>query len=134
MEGWWVPGRARGWAEAALDAVVDGDGISVEPARAGSPGAFIANLRAAGSQAEAVCRALVETLESREDILAATAKPPMVFVTPTSAFLQREVAGAIATRGAIPPHPGTPPALAFTYSDPNMNKPLHLGHFRNIVI
>lgn len=135
MEGWWVPGRARGWAELALDDVLGADGLSVEPARPGSPGAFMANLRqAAGTQADAACHALVKALGSRDDIAQAVAKPPMAFVTPRPEFLHEAVAKSIVTHGPLPPHPGRPPNLAFTYSDPNMNKPLHLGHYRNIVI
>lgn len=132
MEGWWVPGRARGWAEPALDELVGRDDTAVEPARLNSPGTFLANLKGAGDAA--TCQAWVDRLAARDDVAAASAKPPIVFVTPSRDFLYEHVANSITDHGPMPSHPGRPPSLAFTYSDPNMNKPLHLGHYRNIVI
>lgn len=152
MEGWWVAGRARGWAEVALEDLVarvvaeqgldlggGGAAITVEPARAGARGAFRVDLRGAGGQGDltTVCRDLATALERHADnVASAVPAPPAVFLTPTVAFLVREVADAVVHRSPFPPRPAAaePPFLAFTYNDPNMNKPLHLGHFRNIVI
>ena len=148
MEGWWVPGRARGWAEHALDDLVaelvaahgldlDPAAVSVEPAKAGAKAPFRVDLRRLGRDAPPACERLAEVLRARDDIVVfAEAAPPGVFVLPTVGFLSSRLAAAVAEHGPYPPRPpeARPPTLAFTFSDPNMNKPLHLGHFRNNVI
>ena len=145
MEGWWVPGRARGWAEHALADLVaelddelglDPAAVSVEPAKAGAKAPFRVDLRRLGRDAPPACERLAEVLRARNDIVVAEAAPPGVFVLPTVGFLSTRLASAVVELGPYPPRPPEvrPPTLAFTFSDPNMNKPLHLGHFRNNVI
>nr|MDQ3757946.1 arginine--tRNA ligase [Actinomycetota bacterium] len=147
MEGWWVPGRARGWAEHALDDLVrelvvergldvEPAAIATEPAKAGAKAPFRVDLRRLGKEAAPACQRIADALRAHDDIELADAAPPGVFVLPTIGFLARRLAAAVAEHGPYPPRPpeAVPPTLAFTFSDPNMNKPLHLGHFRNIVI
>jgi arginyl-tRNA synthetase len=143
MEGWWVPGRARGWVEHALDDLarellpdLDPALVAVEPAKAGAKAPFRVDLRRLGKDAPPACERLASALRERDDVVLAEAAPPGVFVLPAIGFLNERLARGVAEHGPYPPRPpeATPPRLAFTFSDPNMNKPLHLGHFRNMVI
>lgn len=143
-----MPGRARGWAEIALGGLVEGlvaeraldldpAVVRVEPARAGAEAPLRVDLRRLGfPRAQQACDDLADALAAHPGIAKAVSAPPGVFVAPTVELLVEHVAAAIAEHGPYTPRPidAAPPNLAFTFSDPNMNKPLHLGHFRNMVI
>jgi arginyl-tRNA synthetase len=62
--------------------------------------------------------------------------PPRIYVRTTLAFLEEAVLGSVeraGTRYASLP-PGSRDDLLITYSDPNANKPLHVGHLRNVFL
>lgn len=111
------------------------DNLTVEPAKP-ILGDFRIDLRPllgdAASEKPA-CREIANRLLELEDIEKATAIPPRIYVRPSQSFLYRKVVSCVLADpgryGAS--NEGIGKRAIVTFSDPNANKSLHLGHLRN---
>lgn len=121
-----------GPAERALsDLVHEANGLrlDVERAAPGAPAEFRAD--ALGEDP----RHLAKTLADLDGIDAALAVPPRVYLTPSDGVLLDAVTRAVASAG--PRYGWQPPRnvpMTFSIGCPNANKPLHVGHLRNVFL
>lgn len=129
-----------GPAERALSALIlreTGLRLDVERAAPGAPAEFRVDAREvddAANDADAA-RALAKTLADVEGVEAALAVPPRVYVRPADALVVDAVASAVAAEG--PRYGWAAPLnepMTFSIGCPNANKPLHVGHLRNLFL
>lgn len=129
-----------GPAERALSALIartTGLSLEVERAAPGAPAEFRVDAREAdehGNPKDAA-RALAKTLADVDGIEAALAVPPRVYLRVDDAFLTDAVLRAIRDEGPRYGHqaPRDEP-ITFSIGCPNANKPLHVGHLRNLFL
>lgn len=129
-----------GPAERALSALIEretGLRLEVERAAPGAPAEFRVDAREAdpdGNPKDAA-RTLAKTLADVAGIEAALPIPPRVYVRPADALVVDAVTEAVAGQGdryGWQAPLGEP--MVFSIGCPNANKPLHVGHLRNIFL
>lgn len=76
-------------------------------------------------------RGCATALAGRSDLVRCVAVPPRLFLSPTTEHLERAVVCAERLAPKRPADREPPPRILVSYSSPNANKPLHLGHLRN---
>lgn len=110
--------------------------ILLEPTTKPVVGDFRFDLRpflGAAAEEKARCQDLARLVSGLEGVEKATAIPPRIYIKVESAFLHGHVVPAIlrdpGTYGSEEAGKGL--TAIVTFSDPNANKPLHLGHLRN---
>jgi arginyl-tRNA synthetase len=129
-----------GPAERALSALIEratGLRLEVERAAPNAPAEFRVDAREADPEGNPkdAARTLAKTLADVEGIEAALPIPPRVYVRPADGLVVRAVTEAVAASGdryGWQPPLGEP--MVFSIGCPNANKPLHVGHLRNVFL
>lgn len=111
--------RPGGPVEHALSMLT---GLPVEPAGRAVPGEF------------RVLAPDAAPFAGLPGIRRAVAVPPRVYLSPTTALLRDAVAGAVRDPAYGRAPAARPELRIVSFSGPNVNKPLHLGHLRNNLI
>ena len=129
-----------GPAERALSALIEretGLRLEVERAAPNAPAEFRVDAREAEPDANPkdAARTLAKTLADVAGIEAALAIPPRVYVRPADEVVVGAVTAAVAAEGSRYGHqaPLNEPMI-FSIGCPNANKPLHVGHLRNLFL
>jgi len=129
-----------GPAERALAALIEratGIAVEVERAAPNAPTEFRVDAREADPDANPkdAARTLAKTLADVDGIEAALAIPPRVYVRPADRLVVDAVTRATEREGdryGWQPPRGEP--MVFSIGCPNANKPLHVGHLRNLFL
>ena len=111
--------------------------VEVERAAPGAPAEFRVDARTADPDGNAkdAARALAKTLADLPEVTTALPVPPRVYVGVTTEFLAGAVTAAVTDDG--PRYGWAAPRdepMVFSICCPNANKPLHVGHLRNIFL
>ncbi|HEX8003240.1 MAG TPA: arginine--tRNA ligase [Mycobacteriales bacterium] len=129
-----------GPAERALSALVEretGLRLEVERAAPGAPAEFRVDAREADPAANPkdAARTLAKTLAEVPGIEAALPIPPRVYLRPADDLVVRAVTEAVAAEGdRYGRQPPLDEPMVFSIGCPNANKPLHVGHLRNVFL
>ena len=96
-------------------------------------GDFKLNLReATRSSVDDECERIAVALDALDVVERALPKAPYVYLTLDASFVAETVIEAVAREGdSYGTGPATGRRVLVSYSNPNLNKPLHLGHLRN---
>jgi arginyl-tRNA synthetase len=109
----------------------------VEPTTKAAVGDFRVDLRAVlGSRTpvtKSLCREVAGSLLNLDGVERATAIPPRVYLKVGTEFLYEQVVSAVLRAGEAygSGNEGDGKLVIVSFSSPNANKPLHLGHLRN---
>ena len=130
----------EGPAERALSALIEretGLRLEVERAAPGAPAEFRVDAREADPDGNPkdIARTLAKTLADVAGIEAAFPIPPRVYLRPADALVVDAVTAAVSERGdryGWQAPLGEP--MVFSIGCPNANKPLHVGHLRNLFL
>lgn len=116
-------------------APIEPEAVILEPAKP-ALGDFRLDLRPLmGNDAhnKSACQDIAALIQEADGIDKAIAIPPRVYIRAPLDFLYEEVVGSILSQGGSygSSKEGEGKRAIVTFSDPNANKPLHLGHLRN---
>jgi arginyl-tRNA synthetase len=130
VEGFLHAATERALRDIGLDA-----NITLLPNPGQGPGGHIVTFidESGGAEPTTASRELAERLVSTPGIQRAVAIPPRVFVTIDDNVLRAEVVQRVRAEGATygQSDEGNGRVLCLDFSNPNANKPLHIGHLRN---
>jgi arginyl-tRNA synthetase len=121
-------------ASAPMPPGVDGASLVVEPNLSGVPAELRVAVPAAdGRPDRAACEAVAAALASVPGVARTAVSPPNVYVSPTTELLARLVPdAALSDPDGYGRSAATEPQFHIvSFSGPNVNKPLHLGHLRS---